>query len=980
MQGQFDLAPTEWATLRRLLGDALDRPAAERATWVEQLDTQFDVFKPRLRALLEHAARATGALPLDTLPKIETAQFLDGRRPGEQGLRAGAKVGPYELIRRLGEGGMGEVWLAERTDILQRRQVALKLPRLVTGRAEFGERLEREREILAALEHPNIARLYDAGLTADGQPYLALEYVEGERIDAYCKRKALDVPARQRLFLQVARAVAHAHSRLVVHRDLKPANILVTESGEVRLLDFGIAKLLEDGRAQETELTQLAGRALTPDYAAPEQILGQPIGTAADIYALGVVLFELLTGSRPYQLKRESRAALEEAIVQADVPRPSSLVTDAKLKQRLRGDLDTIVLKALKKSPAERYGTVEALADDIERHLQRRPVLAQPDSRLYRLSRFVARNQLAVGASAMVLLAIVAGAGVALWQMQMARSEQQRAESVKDFIASVMRDSNPYQNSSDRPVTAVDLLRRAEHRIDRELGAQPAVRAELLRILGASYAGLFDHARAEAVLARALAATEQSARESDALLIADLQVQLGEIKKLLGKRDEAKALLATALGSLDRKGLTQTDPYIDARLLEAGIAIDEGDPQRIESAAKSALAVSTALHGEINARTAGAYGLLVRAYGMQRKLDLNVAAAEKSYRLLLALHDNNPMHPEVMEAQHTYGAALIDQGQFDAALVHVQQSLENAVAVYGERNMMSAHFRARLGLLQMFRGELAVGLSTLQDAQRFLAGTDQTRNFAAAGRLRAIGRGLIWLQRPQQALQPLGEAIAILDESRNERATLITQADYANALIQLGRLDEADQLLATVTRRGKALDPPEVPHQALARLHLARGEAGLAQPLLEAALTPARADLKHVFLPEILSDLGFAALEQHAFAEAESRFREALDVLDAKQKTLTPVRANIWLGRGRSYLGLARASDAAPLLRQADAFWRDFAPDNRSAGETAFWLGECYSALGGSKDTKPLYSRAEKILARSPFPGDAKLVALARGR
>jgi serine/threonine-protein kinase len=215
--------------------------------------------------------------------------------------------------------------------MLQRRPVALKLPRGAWRRAALAERMAREREILARLNHPNIARLYDAGIDAQGQPYLALEYVEGERIDAYCRRNALDVAARLRLFLQVTRAVAHAHANLVVHRDLKPANILVAA----------------DGTARETELTQLAGRALTPDYAAPEQIVGEPIGTAADVYALGVVLFELLTGARPYAIRRDSRAALEEAILNVDPPRPSSVATTPKLRKRLRGDLDTIVLKAL---------------------------------------------------------------------------------------------------------------------------------------------------------------------------------------------------------------------------------------------------------------------------------------------------------------------------------------------------------------------------------------------------------------------------------------------------------------------------------------------------------------------------------------------------------------------------------------------------------------------------------------------------------
>jgi serine/threonine-protein kinase len=242
MKGNFELDPVQWARLRSLLDGALALPPGERASWIDSLGPQDGDLKARLRALLAH----TDGSPLDTLPHVETAQFAARVRRDEEALAPGAAIGPYRLLRQLGEGGMGAVWLAERSDMLHKRQVALKLPRLLTGRAALRERLAREREILAALNHPNIARLYDAGVTADSQPWLALEYVEGERIDAYCARKALDVPMRLRLFVQVARAVAHAHAHLVVHRDLKPANILVTEAGEVRLLDFGIAKLLDE--------------------------------------------------------------------------------------------------------------------------------------------------------------------------------------------------------------------------------------------------------------------------------------------------------------------------------------------------------------------------------------------------------------------------------------------------------------------------------------------------------------------------------------------------------------------------------------------------------------------------------------------------------------------------------------------------------------------------------------------------------------
>jgi len=522
----LDLAPPDWATLRGLLDALLELPPVEREPWIAQLAPPLDGFRDRLRVLASSANVEFADAVLSRLPVVETSQFASAPPRAESAIPDSAlQVGPYRLLREIGAGGMASVWLAERTDMLQGRQVALKLPRLLGARTELSARLAREREILATLQHPHIARLYDAGVADDGQPYLALEYVCGERLDTYCTRNALDVPARLRLFLQVARAVAYAHAQLVVHRDLKPSNILVTEAGEVRLLDFGIAKLLEDAAgAPETELTRLGGRALTPEYAAPEQILGQTIGTAADIYALGVVLFELLTGARPYKLRRDSRAALEDAIVQTDVPRPSTVAPDARLSRQLRGDLDTIVLKALKKAPAERYGTVLGLAEDIERHLARRPVLARPDSRWYRLSRFVARNRTAVGATAAVLVAVLAGAAAALWQAHEARQQrdlaayqQWRAQTANEFLGFLITDLA----ADGRPVSMADLLDRGAAMVEtRAEAAPPPWAGPVLYELASAYFTLDMPARTAELLLRAEAASR--AREDHDLRAAIL--------------------------------------------------------------------------------------------------------------------------------------------------------------------------------------------------------------------------------------------------------------------------------------------------------------------------------------------------------------------------------------------------------------------------------------------------------------------------
>ena len=342
-----------------------------------------------LRHLIASQATIEDKGFLNTLPRMGGSANSDARLLSD--LAAGALVGPYRLISELGQGGMGVVWLAQRADGEVKRPVALKLPIISLHNRTLADRFTRERDILAQLTHPRIARLYDAGVTDRGQPYLALEYVEGEKIISYCDTRRLGVKARLQLFLQVLGAAQDAHTNLIVHRDLKPANILVTKEGDVRLLDFGIAKLLTDGEANETEITRMGGSALTPDYASPEQIAGSTVTTASDVYSLGVILYELLTGGRPYKLKRDTRSGLEDAILAAEPARPSQTaagdstarargVTAKRLARNLKGDLDTIVLKALSKQPAQRYATADAFAQDIERYLGGEAVLAQPES------------------------------------------------------------------------------------------------------------------------------------------------------------------------------------------------------------------------------------------------------------------------------------------------------------------------------------------------------------------------------------------------------------------------------------------------------------------------------------------------------------------------------------------------------------------------------------------------------------------------
>ena len=411
----------QMALISRLLDEALPLDDAERRRWLEALSPQYQDLLPVLRqALLPEFREPVSSRSFLTM--LEGGAEDAGGIPGATGLQSGERVGPYELIRLLGAGGMAEVWLAKRADGVFKREVALKLPLLTRVRRDLEQRFARERDILASLEHPHIARLYDAGIDPQGLPYLSMEYVQGELLTDWCDAHLLGIRERLHLFLQVLEAVQYAHDRNVIHRDLKPSNILVTKEGQARLLDFGVATLLGDDAATLAPLTRVYGQVLTPVFASPELVRGDPVDAKSDIYSLGVVLFELLTGDRPYRLNAgATRGILEQAIATAEVSKPSTMLsnpacvarggTHDQLSRQLRGDLDLIVLKALSKEPSARYASADALADDLKRYLDGKPVTAQPIRLGYRMGKFVRRNRMqimAVSAAALALLAMTA--------------------------------------------------------------------------------------------------------------------------------------------------------------------------------------------------------------------------------------------------------------------------------------------------------------------------------------------------------------------------------------------------------------------------------------------------------------------------------------------------------------------------------------------------------------------------------------------
>ncbi len=562
--------PEYWKRVDALLEIALEMPESERERWLESLAPEQSSLKPLLRTMLMR-------------PSVETDSFMarpvgvntmEAAAIALHGDKAGETVGPYRLIQEIGAGGMATVWLAERIDGTMQRRVALKLP-LTAWDANLTDRMLRERDILSSLEHPNIARLYDAGITENGRPYLAMENVDGQPIDDYIRQHNLPIDARLRLFLQVAKAVTHAHTRLVVHRDLKPTNIMVDVNGGVHLLDFGVAKLLSNDAtpgAKQGQLTQKTGRAMTPDYASPEQIRGEPIAVGSDVYSLGVVLYELLTGMRPYKLKRNTPGALEDAIINTDAPLASSAVAndkasdgsvDKKRMRALQGDIDNILAKTLKKNVQDRYQSVEAFADDIARHLAGEPVLARPDTLYYKTGKFIQRNRTAVALSAVIAIAVIAGVTGTIIQAK--RAEQQAlqaklerdraiqeltfAEAAEEFMRFLLSEE------SGTAFTTAQLLARAEVLADEQYKNDPKLQARMLLMVADLYGELNNLKKVEELLTRAKAAAQASQDEN---LNAQIDCTTASLFAVTGKRDSASDLFDKVMSKLEPN--TNADP------------------------------------------------------------------------------------------------------------------------------------------------------------------------------------------------------------------------------------------------------------------------------------------------------------------------------------------------------------------------------------------------------------------------------------
>ncbi|TAK85316.1 MAG: serine/threonine protein kinase [Aquabacterium sp.] len=725
-----------WARLMPLLDEALDLQPEQREAWLQQHNLDEDTAQA-LRQLLAERQELEGGDFMAELPKLAPASAASASASGgaeqgdgagsQSGLFAGDMLGPYRLIRPLGQGGMSVVWLAERDDGQIRRHVALKMPHAGPGQALLAERLRRERDILASLEHRHIARLYDVGTTPQGLPFMALEYIEGQPLPAYCDAHQLNIFERLNLFLQVLSAVQYAHTKLVLHRDLKPSNILVNEQGEVKLLDFGIAKLIRDSEtgqiAPSTELTQHNGHVLTPDYAAPEQIAGQPLTTASDVYALGVILFELLTGQRPYRLPRGTRGALEEAILATDPRRPSQVWLDAdvqthhptavtlsdlaehfrmgprRLHQLLKGDLDVIVLTALQKQTARRYATAEAFAQDIQHHLAKEPIAAQPDSRWYRTRKYVQRHAWALSAVGAVVAALSVGLGVALWQAKEARQEAAKANAIKDFLVGLFENGDVEQPDAlrKRQQTVEQLLVNSARALGTQLKDQPQVRVELQGVVG----GLLHNL---AITDEAIALRKQRVAQLEAMG-APVAEQVQALRELADSQDargdtaEARQSLEKGLATCASAGMQPATTCFGLQVARGQmyvLAREINDAERLIEPALRALRQ----HAPKSAQTAEALVAMGDVLSQRNDLDKSFALYEEAMSIRAQLWGESSVR--LANERYSLGmslAGVMRLEQADRELTMALQTMSNAL---GPDHINAALIELQLGRLRVF--------------------------------------------------------------------------------------------------------------------------------------------------------------------------------------------------------------------------------------------------------------------------------------
>jgi len=952
-------SPEKWSALSPYLDKALTLASEERVVWLEALRTENPELARQLQDLLnEHEA-------------VRQEQFLEKGPSAPQsspGL-AGQIVGAYRLLSLISHGGMGTVWLAERSDGRFERKAAVKF--LSSALIGYGgeERFKREGAILGRLSHPNIAKLLDAGVTSTGQPYLVLEYVEGEAIDQYCDKRRLDLRGRIRLFLDVLGAVAHAHANLIIHRDIKPSNVLVSKDGSVKLLDFGIAKLLqgETDQGAATRITHEAGAAFTPLFAAPEQLTNGAVTTATDVYELSVLLYLLLTGQHPAGGGVHSAADLVKAIVEIDTPRASTVIepeggkiaaenrglTPERLQRQLRGDLDAIIRKGLQKRPTQRYITADAFADDLRRYLAGEPVIAQPESRWYRTKKLLVRRRWAVLSVAGFVVALSAGLGTALWQAHIARRESRVATAMEGFLEDIFRANSSYQDDPvrARETTARQLLDIGARKIDQELADVPEAKLRILDTLGTMYSdlGLGDEAVA---LRRKRVDLARSRYGKDSSELAGALTDLGSALHQSSSVAEREGVLLEAKRILDKHG-DYNSRLRGALCIQLAQHYESSDMQKAVEYSRQGVDVYRKFSGDsMLAEALYEEALLLPIVGQSRQ-------AEPLLKEAIQVSAKLEGDPNVSLARYYayLGQTQQDLTEFAAAEDSLRKALEASRKLNGEDHIDTLETELRLGAFLSATSRTMEGLEHVNRAKQILLRTHRDDDpFFAPQVYLEYGRSLVHVGRWEEGLTYVVKAVE--NRRKNRPGTrYLAQMLYlqASILTDMGHYEESAHLLDEADAISKKVNYP-TPHIAAderARLWIATGHAEKADSAFDTFHPPTPVsgvlELDTLRLHVSRAENALARGDNKAAAQSAAKVLQELSATNDRDY-LKPLEARAALVQGRADLQLGYPSEALPLLQRAvDLRKSTVDADSPALALAQIALANCYLDMGESK-------------------------------
>jgi len=963
---------TRWQAVDELFSRALELPRGERSGFLDGATGDAEV-RNEVEALLRAADDASEFLEgregvASSIARLmaEYPRWGDSPSEGEDpsaGIvspkgpdRSGERLGSWELLEQIGRGGMASVYRARRVDGGFEQEVALKVIRKGLDTDDVIRRFEGERDILSALHHPNIASLLDGGVTPDGLPYFVMERVRGSHITRYVDEKGLTVKDRLRLFLEVADIVAFAHRNLVVHKDLKPSNIMITDDGHPVLLDFGIAKLLDDSD-EKGDLTRTGARWITPGYGAPEQILGHPVTTATDVYQLGVLLFELLVGERPFPTKGRSTFEVERAICREDPPKPSTRAeagtgsdetanpdptslrrTDrTSLRRILTGDLDAIVLKALRKEPQERYASVEAMARDVRRYLAAEPVEATRGGTAYKARKFLRRNPGSAATAALILFLLVAYAATLTLQAKRiaeerdrAALESEKATRVTEFLTGLMESADP-QEAQGEEVTVLEVLEQGVAQIGTELGDQPDVQAELYLVTGTVYQNIGDLASADSLLRRAVVIREELYGEGPSDELAEVQIALG--RNHLGRGDlaEAESLMRTALDHR-RELHPDGDELIADGLAELGeVQRALGKYDESEETFREAIGIYQALPQPPQVSLGVTHNNLALVYhGTGRFRE-----AEDLYNLAIpAVVDSlGSRHPWSLSLLHNLAGFNRTLGRFaeSDSLFRIVVEADRAVAPQSPNTGGSM---ANLGMTLRLRGHLEGADSMLTGALELLS-TLGTTHPAVTLRLANLAHLRVDQGRGEEALSLSQEMVRRSAERDGGTAATSTLLRHGRILWRLGRHAEALDVLSGVLESRR--EDYEAPHRAIAEVldavalvHYDAGELDESiRTLREVAAMRRDIPGDEPTLVETLARLAEVLRTKGDLAEAEEVLIEAETLAAENLPSATLRRLEVQFERARLLLAQDQPADAARILDAVRPFYeRQFTPDH----------------------------------------------------